>query len=50
MDSSKDVSPGNTVIESYIEGANGRVLVESRWKILENGKPYLATAILKPVK
>jgi len=29
---------------------NGKVQVVSRWKILPDGTPYLATVILKPMK
>ena len=46
----KKVTQGNTEIISYIDGVNGKVQVVSRWKILSDGNPYLATVILKPVK
>ncbi len=29
---------------------DGKVQMVSRWKIVEGGKPYLVTTILKPVK
>ena len=50
FDAAKEVTEGNTEIISYIEGVNGKVQVVSRWKILPDGNPYLATVILKPVK
>ena len=50
LDAAKDVTDGNTEIISYIEGVNGKVQVVSRWKILPDGTPYLATVILKPMK
>ena len=50
FDAAKEVKASNTEIISYIEGTNGQVQVVSRWKILPDGKPYLATVILKPVK
>ena len=50
FDAAKEVTEGNTEIISYIEGVNGKVQVVSRWKILPDGTPYLATVILKPVK
>lgn len=50
FDAAKEVTEGNTEIISYIEGVNGKVQVISRWKILPDGNPYLATVILKPVK
>ena len=46
----KEVTDGNTEIISYIDGLNGKIQVVSRWKILSDGSPYLATIILKPVK
>ena len=48
LDAAKEVTDGNTEIISYIEGVNGKVQVVSRWKILPDGTPYLATVILKP--
>ena len=50
LDAAKEVTDGNTEIISYIEGVNGKVQVVSRWKILPDGTPYLATVILKPMK
>lgn len=50
LNASKKVKEGNTEIVSYITGKNGKVQVISRWKILSDGMPYLATIILKPVK
>lgn len=50
FDAAKEVTEGNTEIISYIEGVNGKVQLVSRWKILADGTPYLATVILKPVK
>lgn len=50
LDAAKEVTDENTEIISYIEGVNGKVQVVSRWKILPDGTPYLATVILKPMK
>ena len=50
FDAAKEVTDGNTEIISYIEGANGKVQVISRWKVLPDDTRYLATVILKPVK
>ena len=50
LDAAKEVTDGNTEIISYIAGVNGKVQVVSRWKILPDGTPYLATVILKPMK
>ena len=50
LDAAKEVTEGNTKITSYIEGVNGKLQVVSRWKILSDGTPYLATVILKPMK
>ena len=50
FNAAKEVTVENTEIISYIEGVNGKVQVVSRWKILSDGTPYLATIILKPVK
>ena len=50
LDAAKEVTDGNTEIISYIEGVNGKVQVVSRWKILPDGTPYLATVVLKPMK
>ena len=50
MDAAKQVKKGNTKIYSYIEGPNDRVEIESWWKIMKDGTPYLATLILRPVK
>lgn len=50
FDAAKNVTEGTTEIISYIEGVNGKVQMVSRWKILSDGTPYLATVILKPVK
>ena len=50
LDAAKRVEKGSTEIISYLSGANGKVQVVSRWKILNDGTPYLVTIILKPVK
>lgn len=50
FDAAKKVTEENTEIISYIDGVNGKVQIVSRWKILSDGSPYLATVILKPVK
>lgn len=50
LEAAKSAEPGKTEVISYIEGPNGKVQIVSRWKILEDGTPYLATVILKPIK
>jgi len=50
LEAAKSAKTGNTEIISYIEGSNGNIQVVSRWKILDDGTPYLATVILKPIK
>lgn len=50
LEAAKSAKTGNTEIISYIEGSNGKIQVVSRWKILDDGTPYLATVILKPIK
>ena len=50
LEAAKSAKTGNTEIISYIKGANGKIQVVSRWKILDDGTPYLATVILKPIK
>ena len=50
LEAAKSAKTGNTEIISYIEGSNGNIQVVSRWKILDDDTPYLATVILKPIK
>lgn len=50
LDAAKEVTDERTEVKSYIKGTEGKVEVVSRWKITSDGKPYLATVILKPVK
>jgi len=50
LEAAKKVEIGSTEIISYLSGPNGDVQVVSRWKILDDETPYLATIILKPVK
>ena len=50
LEAAKSAKIGNTEIIGYIEGTTGNIQVVSRWKILEDGTPYLATVILKPIK
>ena len=50
LEAAKSVESGKTEVISYIEGPNGKIQIVSRWKILEDGTPYLATVILKPIK
>ncbi|RFZ79265.1 hypothetical protein DS742_08535 [Lacrimispora amygdalina] len=50
LEAAKSAKIGNTEIISYIEGSTGNIQVVSRWKILDDGTPYLATVILKPIK
>lgn len=50
LKAAKSAKIENTEIIGYIEGTTGNIQVVSRWKILENGTPYLATVILKPIK
>lgn len=50
LTANKNVSLSNTEVISYLEGQKGRIQIVSRWKVLEDGTPYLATVILKPVK
>ena len=50
LEAAKSAKSGNTEIISYIEGSNGKIQVVSRWKILDDCTPYLATVILKPIK
>ena len=50
LEAAKQVTAGNTEVISYIEGTAGKVQIVSRWNISEDGKKYLATVILKPVK
>jgi len=50
LEAAKSAKTGNTEIISYIEGSTGNIQVVSRWKILDDGTPYLATVILKPIK
>ena len=45
------VTPENRVwVPSIIEGPKGKLRVESTWKILEDGKAYLTTLKLIPIK
>lgn len=50
LEAAKQVTPGNTEIISCVSGPYGEVQMVSGWNILEDGTPYLATIILKPVK
>lgn len=48
LEAAKEVKEGHTEIISYLSGPFGKVQVVSRWKILDDGTPYLATVILRP--
>ena len=50
LKTAKSVKDGINQTVCYIEGTKGKVKIEAKWKILPNGKPYLATMILKPMK
>ena len=50
LDAAKEVTAENTVITSYIKGANKTILIESKWVVDSSKKPYLTTIILKEVK
>ena len=50
LTAAREVKKGHTKIISYLSGTNGMVQVTSMWNISDDGTPYLATVILKPVK
>lgn len=50
LEAAKELKEGHAEIISYLSGPSSKVQVVSRWKILDDGTPYLATVILKPVK
>ncbi len=50
LDSAKDVTKENTKISRYIEGVNGKVIVESWWILGSDNIPYCSTIIIIAVK
>ena len=51
FEAANEVKPPNeTKIPKIIDGPNGKVIVESWWKVSPDGTKYLSTIILKPVK
>lgn len=34
---------------SILEGPNGKLKMESTWKILDDGRKYLSTVVTKPI-
>jgi hypothetical protein len=51
LDVGNKVTPENRVwFKSVLEGPNGKLEVQSTWKILEDGKKYLTTVNFIPIK